>query len=67
MRKNLSVVGSEGVLGKALCFALEEKYGMRRVDKNCPNEANTLRADVRGAFLGAPIVINPSNMDIINH
>ena len=59
----LSVIGSEGSLGRALCRALEGNYEVRRADVNCPNEPNALRADMRSqedmerAVDGADIVV----------
>jgi len=43
----VSVIGSEGYLGRALCRSLSHVFEVRRVDVNCPNEPNTLRGDVR--------------------
>ena len=43
----VSVIGSEGRLGRALRRALEATYDVRRADISCPNEPDTLRADVR--------------------
>ena len=34
-------------MGRALCRTLSPTHEVRRVDVNCPNEPNTMRADVR--------------------
>lgn len=62
--QKVSIIGSEGSLGRALCRALSRDYHVRRVDVNCPNEPNTLRGDVRSqgdmeiAVQGADVVVH---------
>ena len=62
--QTISIIGSEGCLGRPLQKALAEKFDIRRVDVNCPNHPNTLRADVRcqedmeRAVDGADVVIH---------
>ncbi len=59
----VSVIGSEGCLGRPLCRALADEYEVRRVDVNCPNEPNALRGDMRSpgdmdrAVEGADVVV----------
>jgi len=43
----ISIIGSEGRLGRALRRVLGGAHDVRRVDVNGPNEPNTLRGDVR--------------------
>ncbi len=60
----VSIIGSEGCLGRALRRALEGKYDLRRADVNCPDEPDMLRADVRSqedmerAVDGADVVVH---------
>jgi len=64
LTQTVSIVGSEGCLGRALRRALADDFAVRRVDVNCPNEPDTLRADVRSqadmdrAVAGADIVVH---------
>ena len=63
-KASITVIGSEGVLGRLLCTALHKFYAVKRVDLNCPNEENTFRADVRSqedmerAVDGSDIVVH---------
>ncbi len=43
----ISVIGSEGGLGRLLCNALRQRYSVRRVDIRCPNVEGAFRGDVR--------------------
>lgn len=62
--QRVSIVGSEGCLGRALVPALAQDYDVRRADVSCPNEPGTLRADVRSqedmerAVEGADVVVH---------
>jgi nucleoside-diphosphate-sugar epimerase len=60
----VSVIGSEGGLGRALCKVLAKTYAVRRVDIRVPNEPGVLRGDVRSqedmerAVDGAGVVVH---------
>ena len=62
--QTISIIGSEGVLGRALRAALADDFDIRRADVNCPKEPGALRADVRGvedmerAVDGADVVVH---------
>jgi nucleoside-diphosphate-sugar epimerase len=62
--KRISIIGSEGCLGRALRRALDGKYDLRRADVNCPDGPGVLRADVRSqedmerAVDGADVVVH---------
>jgi nucleoside-diphosphate-sugar epimerase len=63
-RKTVSVIGSEGGLGRLVCNALRQRYSVRRVDLSCANAEDVVRGDVRSqedmeqAVAGAEIVIH---------
>jgi len=60
----VSIIGSEGCLGRSLRAALAGEYEITRADAACPNEPGVVRADVRSgrdvadAVAGADIVVH---------
>ena len=62
--KTVSIIGSEGGLGRLICNALRRRYSVRRVDLGCPNVEGAFRGDVRSqedmeqAVDGADIVVH---------
>ena len=63
IRKTVSVIGSEGGLGRLICNTLRQRYSVKRVDLSCPNVEGAFRGDVRSqedmeqAVDGADIVV----------
>lgn len=43
----VTIIGSEGILGRVVYERLASRYRLRRVDVNCPNEPDCQRGDVR--------------------
>lgn len=60
----VSVIGSEGGLGRLITKALRQRYSVKRVDLSCPNAEKVIRGDVRSqedmeqAVDGADVVIH---------